>query len=34
MQGPGTAIEFALSIVDKFYGRAKALELARMMVFV
>lgn len=33
-QGPGTAMEFALSIVEKFYGRNKALELARMMVFV
>jgi protein deglycase len=33
-QGLGSAMEFALSIVDKFYGRTKALELARMMVFV
>ncbi|KAF3328571.1 Protein DJ-1 [Carex littledalei] len=33
-QGPGTAMEFALSIVEKFYGRNKALELARLMVFV
>lgn len=33
-QGPGTAMEFALSIVEKLYGRNRAMELARLMVFV
>ncbi|KAJ4794631.1 Class I glutamine amidotransferase-like superfamily protein [Rhynchospora pubera] len=33
-QGPGTSMEFALSIVEKFFGRKKALELAKTMVFV
>ncbi|XP_020587845.1 protein DJ-1 homolog B [Phalaenopsis equestris] len=33
-RGPGTAMEFALGIVEKFFGREKALELAKTMVFV
>lgn len=33
-QGPGTSMEFALSIVEKFFSRNKALELAKTMVFV
>ncbi|PPR92648.1 hypothetical protein GOBAR_AA28023 [Gossypium barbadense] len=28
-RGPGTAMEFALGIVEKFFGRPKALELAK-----
>ena len=33
-RGPGTSMEFALGIVEKFYGRPKALELAKVMLFV
>ncbi|KAK4745847.1 hypothetical protein SAY87_012159 [Trapa incisa] len=33
-RGPGTSMEFALAIVEKFFGRAKALELAKVMLFV
>ncbi|KAG0495906.1 hypothetical protein HPP92_000597 [Vanilla planifolia] len=33
-RGPGTAMEFALGIVEKLFGRGKALELAKQMVFV
>lgn len=33
-RGPGTSMEFALSITEKFFGREKALELAKTMVFV
>ncbi|EOY13225.1 Class I glutamine amidotransferase-like superfamily protein isoform 2 [Theobroma cacao] len=33
-RGPGTAMEFALGIVEKFFGRQKALELAKVMLFV
>ncbi|XP_047342553.1 protein DJ-1 homolog B-like [Impatiens glandulifera] len=33
-RGPGTSIEFALAIVEKFWSREKALELAKTMVFV
>ncbi|KAL4280998.1 hypothetical protein GQ457_03G024430 [Hibiscus cannabinus] len=33
-RGPGTSMEFGLGIVDKFFGRAKALELAKVMLFV
>ncbi|XP_042479331.1 protein DJ-1 homolog B [Macadamia integrifolia] len=33
-RGPGTAMEFALAIVEKFMGRKKALELAKTMVFM
>ncbi|XP_057795953.1 protein DJ-1 homolog B-like [Salvia miltiorrhiza] len=33
-RGPGTTMEFALVIVEKFFGRDKALELAKAMVFV
>ncbi|PON98419.1 DJ [Trema orientale] len=33
-RGPGTSIEFSLGIVEKFFGRQKALELAKTMVFV
>ncbi|KAJ8764638.1 hypothetical protein K2173_006720 [Erythroxylum novogranatense] len=32
-RGPGTSIEFALAIVEKFFGRNKALELARAVLF-
>lgn len=32
-RGPGTSMEFALRIVEKFFGREKALELASPMVF-
>ncbi|KAF3779683.1 DJ-1-like protein B [Nymphaea thermarum] len=32
-RGPGTTMEFALRIVEKFFGREKALELASPMVF-
>eukprot|EP00252_Welwitschia_mirabilis_P024969 TRINITY_DN7634_c0_g1_i1.p1 TRINITY_DN7634_c0_g1~~TRINITY_DN7634_c0_g1_i1.p1 ORF type:complete len:391 (-),score=101.95 TRINITY_DN7634_c0_g1_i1:411-1583(-) len=32
-RGPGTAMEFALSIVEKFYGQAKAVAIANAMVF-
>ncbi|XP_019193862.1 PREDICTED: protein DJ-1 homolog A-like [Ipomoea nil] len=33
-RGPGTTMEFALAIVEKFLGRDTALELAKGMVFV
>ncbi|XP_030930215.1 protein DJ-1 homolog B [Quercus lobata] len=33
-RGPGTAMEFALGIVEKLFGREKALELARAMLFI
>lgn len=33
-RGPGTTMEFALVIIEKFFGREKALELAKAMVFV
>ncbi|CAL9017015.1 unnamed protein product [Prunus brigantina] len=33
-RGPGTSIEFALGIVEKFFGRKKAIELAKVMLFV
>ncbi|KAL6202161.1 hypothetical protein ACLB2K_025871 [Fragaria x ananassa] len=33
-RGPGTSMEFALGIVEKFFGREKAVELAKVMVFV
>ncbi|XP_050367615.1 protein DJ-1 homolog B-like [Argentina anserina] len=33
-RGPGTSMEFALGIVEKFFGREKAIELAKVMVFV
>ncbi|CAO2833345.1 unnamed protein product [Amaranthus hypochondriacus] len=33
-RGPGTSMEFALAIVEKFLGRDKALELAKMMLFI
>lgn len=33
-RGPGTSIEFALAIVEKFFGRQKAIELAKTMLFV
>ncbi|XP_010279104.1 PREDICTED: protein DJ-1 homolog B-like [Nelumbo nucifera] len=32
-RGPGTSIEFSLAIVEKLFGRQKALEIARTMVF-
>ncbi|GAY51511.1 hypothetical protein CUMW_134700 [Citrus unshiu] len=32
-RGPGTSMEFALAIVEKFLGRNKALELAKIMLF-
>ncbi|ESR55807.1 hypothetical protein CICLE_v10024164mg [Citrus x clementina] len=32
-RGPGTSTEFALAIVEKFFGRNKALELAKIMLF-
>lgn len=28
-RGPGTSLEFALAIVEKFYGREKGLQLAK-----
>ncbi|XP_074311146.1 protein DJ-1 homolog B [Silene latifolia] len=33
-RGPGTTMEFALAIVEKFFGREKAIELAKTMLFV
>ncbi|KAB1216499.1 hypothetical protein CJ030_MR4G023088 [Morella rubra] len=33
-RGPGTSMEFALAIVEKLFGRVKALELAKAMLFV
>ncbi|KAJ0103015.1 hypothetical protein Patl1_04816 [Pistacia atlantica] len=32
-RGPGTSMEFALAIVEKVFGRNKALELAKVMLF-
>ncbi|KAF6136811.1 hypothetical protein GIB67_030096 [Kingdonia uniflora] len=32
-RGPGTAMEFSLAIVEKFFGHEKAVELAKSMVF-
>lgn len=32
-RGPGTSMEFALAIVEKFFGRQKAIELAKTMLF-
>ncbi|KAK6934168.1 DJ-1/PfpI [Dillenia turbinata] len=32
-RGPGTSMEFALAIVEKFFGREKAVELAKTMLF-
>ncbi|KAK3424464.1 hypothetical protein EUGRSUZ_F01221 [Eucalyptus grandis] len=32
-RGPGTTMEFALAIVEKFFGRKKALDLAKALVF-
>ncbi|KAK9199044.1 hypothetical protein WN944_014231 [Citrus x changshan-huyou] len=32
-RGPGTSMEFALAIVEKFFGRNKALELAKILLF-
>lgn len=32
-RGPGTSMEFALAIVEKFLGRDKALEIAKTMLF-
>uniref|UniRef100_A0A2N9EXU3 DJ-1/PfpI domain-containing protein n=1 Tax=Fagus sylvatica TaxID=28930 RepID=A0A2N9EXU3_FAGSY len=33
-RGPGTTIEFALAIVEKLFGRTKALEIARTTLFI
>ena len=33
-RGPGTSVEFALAIVEKFFGRQKAIELAKTMLVV
>ncbi|KAF5478572.1 hypothetical protein F2P56_005120 [Juglans regia] len=33
-RGPGTSMDFALAIVEKLFGRQKALELAKTMLFV
>jgi len=33
-RGPGTTMEFSLVIIEKFFGREKALELAKTMLFV
>ncbi|CAK9181337.1 unnamed protein product, partial [Ilex paraguariensis] len=33
-RGPGTAMEFALAITEKLFGRKNAIELAKTMVFV
>ncbi|OMO92414.1 ThiJ/PfpI [Corchorus olitorius] len=33
-RGPGTSMEFSLGIVEKFFGRQKALELAKVMLVV
>lgn len=33
-RGPGTSMEFALAIVEKFFGREKALDLAKSLVFI
>lgn len=31
-KGPGSALEFALAMVEKFFGRDKALELCKAML--
>lgn len=31
-KGPGSALEFALVMVEKFFGRKKALELCKVML--
>ncbi|KAG6507773.1 protein DJ-1 homolog B-like [Zingiber officinale] len=33
-RGPGTSMEFALAIVEKFFGRQNALDLAKTLVFI
>lgn len=33
-RGPGTSIEFSLAIVEKFFGRQKAIEIVKAIVFV
>ncbi|XP_078439191.1 class I glutamine amidotransferase-like superfamily protein [Wolffia australiana] len=33
-QGPGTSMEFALAVVQKLFGRPKAIELAKSIVFI
>ncbi|KAJ6814505.1 protein DJ-1-like protein B isoform X1 [Iris pallida] len=33
-RGPGTSMEFSLTIVEKLFGRERALELAKSLVFV
>ncbi|KAK6132494.1 hypothetical protein DH2020_033794 [Rehmannia glutinosa] len=33
-RGPGTTMEFSLVIAEKFFGRQKALELAKTMLFI
>ena len=33
-RGPGTSMEFALGMVEKFFGHPKALELAKVMLFI
>ena len=33
-RGPGTSMEFALGIVEKFFGHDKAIELAKVMLFI
>ncbi|CAL5053149.1 unnamed protein product [Urochloa decumbens] len=33
-QGPGTSMEFSLAIVEKLFGRERAVELAKTMVFI
>ncbi|EXC18492.1 hypothetical protein L484_018673 [Morus notabilis] len=33
-RGPGTSIEFSLAIVEKLFGRQKAIELAKTILFI
>ena len=33
-RAPGTSLEFAFAITEKLFGREKALELAKFLVFV
>lgn len=33
-RGPGTSMEFSLAIVEKFFGRQKAIEIVKAIVFV
>jgi 4-methyl-5(b-hydroxyethyl)-thiazole monophosphate biosynthesis len=33
-RGPGTTMEFGLAIIEKFFGREKSLELAKIMLFL